>query len=72
MGLGGTRVGVRGAVSLQRQHAQRASERPSAVKERTVREQNHVTSSFCTESSLFAPFFKTDLPSLKKSRQFLC
>ena len=37
MELGGTRVGVCGAASLQRQHTQRASDRPSAVKERTVR-----------------------------------
>jgi len=69
MELGGTHGGVRGT-SLQRRHAHMASGGPSAVKERTVR--GTKSGNILVQTSLFAPIFKTDLPSLQKSRQFLC
>ena len=49
-----------------------ASRGQSPVKERTIQRTKHATFWFCTETSRFAPTFKTDLPSFQKSRKFLC
>ena len=77
-GCGGSRMGHRHvrvymAQLLCRDDTHTCGSRgPSAREKRTLQKTKSADILVLYKTSLFTPFFKIDLPSLQKSRQFLC